>query len=103
MDRHAQLTATLGLVAKWAAAFFAIGLGCLVAIGVIYRRVPPPGAGLAASVLAFIGTVAAGFVCLSAFALRDSIKARGRFSLRGLLIATTLFAILLGLIIWATK
>jgi hypothetical protein len=103
MDRRAELAATLDRVAKWTAALFAVGFVCLIAIGIIYRRIPPPGAVLAASVLTFIGTVTGGFVSLSAFALRDAIEARGRFSLRTLLIATTWIALVLGLIAWATR
>ena len=103
MERRAQLGATLAQVAKWAAAFFAIGLGCLVTIGVIYRRVPPPGAVLAASALTFISTIAMGFASLSAFALRGVIEGRGRFSLRALLIATTIIAVGLAFIVWAAR
>ena len=103
MDRYARLTALLDRIAKWGAAYFAIGCGGLLALNAIYRVSPPPDAPLYALIVSALAIVPAGFVSLSAFALRGAIEGRWRYSIAGLLIATTLVAVGLGLAVWMAR
>ena len=95
-----RLTGILGVIAKWAGIFGAVGFGCLLASVVIFGPTTRPSIALLIFVLSLI---TAGVASLAAFTLRGAIERRWRFSLRTLLIVTALAAGALGLTIWAAR
>jgi hypothetical protein len=93
MSSRTELFALLTHVAKWAGAIcFVFALAFVIQ----YVIDPFPKQELATAVLT---SITAGIVCLSVFALRAAIDAKWRFSLVGLLIATTMIAVVLGLLV----
>jgi hypothetical protein len=66
-------------------------------MGLAYKRAEPPNIRLFAVV--GLTSITAGFMSLIMFALRGAVEEQWRFSLRGLLVATTLIALALGLLI----
>jgi hypothetical protein len=94
MARHSHLSASLTRVAKWAGALSIVGFGLVIVAGYVYRDDFRPVATLV--VVTLLATITAGFVSLIAFGLRGAVEQRWRYSLGGLLVATTVIALALG-------
>jgi hypothetical protein len=69
-------------------------------MALIYRRQTPP---TIIAVPVAVTTIAIGLLSLSAFVIHGLTGGTWRFSLRSMLIATTVVAVVLGLVVWAAR
>jgi hypothetical protein len=80
-----------------------IGVAGIITLNAIYRGSLPPDAAVPALIVTALATGVPGILSLSAFALRGVIQRRWRFSLAGLLIAMTVMAATLGIVVYELK